>query len=160
MTSKCERFRTNRLTLLLAFVRHLLAWEIGIGWERKRKIGTREKIQLWDFSSCTVFRIARSNPRRRCRRDWISIMRRGFFLVAGDATLGPEDPSTILSRTIPFLSIHGCESLNLFLQLFWSISGRFLRLSLDGRKNLVKGIRLLRRFLCFSKMDVFRRWKY
>lgn len=95
----------------------------GIGsW----KIGTREKIQLWDFSSCTVFRIAR----RECRRDWISIMRRGFFLVATQ-----HRAPKIYQRfwTIPFLSIHGCGSLNFSLRLFWSISARFSRSSLEER---------------------------
>lgn len=46
--------------------------------------------------------MARSNLRRReRRRDWILIMRRGFFLVRGDTTPGPYRRFS----TIPFLSV-------------------------------------------------------
>lgn len=91
----------------------------GIGRSRKNSAFSNRAIQ----------------PPAKRTSSWLNIDYASRFLLGSwRHNTGPL--STILNDPFSF----GCESLNLFSRLFWSIFSRFSRSSLDGRKDLVKGI--------------------
>ena len=112
-TWKCERFRINRLNLTCVRSTPL---SCGIGRSRKN----------------STF----SNPTPGEKNVVVIEYRLCVEVSSWFVATQHRAPINDSQQSFSF----GCESLNLSSRLFWSIFARFSRSSLDGRKDLVKGI--------------------